>query len=453
MVRRWTARKLLPLLLLLGPGWAQDDDDPEIEIDKPPPPEEEEEKPRPKPPPPKTPPKPAKPKVPLQVRINEAIDQGVLWLKQRQLKDGSYGPCVAGRRYGSAVRRKKNCYRIGPTAFTVFTLRKCGVPRTDRTIKAAVKWLKKKCRKGWTPDRPRNDTTQFQGKGIYHYTSYESAAVIMMLAALNRKDPRPGKKPEPMKLSRSPRIPKAGFKKDEWKWMHERVQFLINNPHPRMPAVQLEGGGWRYWPPYRKADEDLSATQFALLGLRDAVGAGFPVHMVEPRTWHWAADGAAGFQHDNGGFSYRKDTPWTAGMTAAGIACLLICKEQIANLGETPPSWIDARVERAFEFLGQNLDFTRNRHGPGKKKGEKDGTGYHYYHLYGIERVGALSGRHEIGGKTWYPRGAEWLVGQQQESGAWRDRSCMDPEDLLGTCFALLFLKKATPPTVTFSGD
>ena len=73
-------------------------------------------------------------------------------------------------------------------------------------------------------------------------------------------------------------------------------------------------------------------------------------------------------------------------------------------------------------------------------------------HLYGIERVGALSGRHEIGGKAWYPRGAEWLVEQQKESGAWEDETCMRPREVLGTCFALLFLKKATPPAVTVSG-
>jgi len=448
-------RKLLLLLLLFGPGWAQDDDDPEIEIDKPPPPEEEEDKPRPrsKPKPPPTPPKPVKPKLSLQMRINAAVDKGVLWLKQRQRKDGSYGPCVATATYGSDARKKSSCYRIGPTAFTVFTLRKCDVPRTDRTVTAAVKWLKKICRKGWTPDLKRVHGTQFQGKGVFRYTSYESSAIIMMLAALNKKDPRPGQKPKPVKLSRKPRRPVAGFKQDEWKWMHERVQFLIRNPHSRMPPVQLEGGGWRYWPPYREADQDLSATQFALLGLRAAVSAGYPVHMVEPRTWEWAADGAKSFQQGNGGFSYQRATPWTAGMTATGIACLLICKEQITNMQQAPPYWIDERVERALEFLGQHLDFTQNQHGTGKKKGKKDGTGYHYYHLYGIERVGALSGRHEIGGKAWYPRGAEWLVGQQKESGAWEDGTCMRPRDVLGTCFALLFLKKATPPTVTVSGN
>ena len=39
------------------------------------------------------------------------------------------------------------------------------------------------------------------------------------------------------------------------------------------------------------------------------------------------------------------------------------------------------------------------------------------------------------------------------QGGGWTDRSCMDPEDTLGTCFALLFLKKATLPAVTLSED
>ncbi|MHC4339736.1 MAG: prenyltransferase/squalene oxidase repeat-containing protein, partial [Planctomycetota bacterium] len=388
-------RKLLLLLLLFVPALAQGD---ETEIEEPSG-EPIEEEPPPKPPPPAAP-KPdegkAKPKAPLQARINAAIEKGVVWLKERQGKDGSYGPCTATGRYESDETGDRDCYRIGPTAFTVFTLRKCGVPRTDRTIKKALKWLKKVCRKGWTPDRKRNDTTQFQGKGIYQYTSYEASAVIMMLVALNKKDVKRGQKPTPVTLSRSPNTPRPGFKKDEWKWMHERIQFLINNPHNRMPPAQLRGGGWRYWPPFRKADQDLSATQFALLGLRAAVSAGYPVHMLEPKTWEWAAEGARSLQRQNGEFSYQTKTPWTAGMTAAGIACMLICREQITNMGQTPPLWMEKGAQRGLKFLGEHLDFTENTHGPGKREGKKDGTGYHYYHLYGIERVGALSGKREI---------------------------------------------------------
>ena len=160
-------RKFLVLLLLLGPVVA-DDDESEIEIDVPPPPEKKAE-PKPKPTPIPVPPeseKPVEPKATLQERINLAIDRGVDWLKKRQNEDGSYGPCVSGSTYGSDVRRDKNCYLVGPTAFTVFTLRKCGVPRKDPVIKKALKWLRKRCRRGWNPDLPRVDGTQFRGKDI-----------------------------------------------------------------------------------------------------------------------------------------------------------------------------------------------------------------------------------------------------------------------------------------------
>ncbi|MHC4611469.1 MAG: hypothetical protein ACYS7M_14080, partial [Planctomycetota bacterium] len=160
-------RKLLLLLLLFVPAFAQGD---ETEIEEPSG-EPVEEEPPSKPPPPPAP-RPdegkVKPKAPLQARINAAIEKGVAWLKERQGKDGSYGPCTAGGRYEGDETGDRDCYRIGPTAFAVFTLRKCGVPRTDRTIKKALKWLNKVCRKGWTPDKKRNDATQFQGRGIYH---------------------------------------------------------------------------------------------------------------------------------------------------------------------------------------------------------------------------------------------------------------------------------------------
>ena len=44
---------------------------------------------------------------------------------------------------------------------------------------------------------------------------------------------------------------------------------------------------------------------------------------------------------------------------------------------------------------------------------------WHYYYLYGLERVGRLSARRLIGEHDWYREGAEYLVRQQQESGYW----------------------------------
>ena len=52
---------------------------------------------------------------------------------------------------------------------------------------------------------------------------------------------------------------------------------------------------------------------------------------------------------------------------------------------------------------------------------------------YAIERVGALTRRHLIGSRAWYPNGSEYLLATQREDGAFRDGSCMSPEDVLGT--------------------
>ena len=46
-------------------------------------------------------------------------------------------------------------------------------------------------------------------------------------------------------------------------------------------------------------------------------------------------------------------------------------------------------------------------------------------------------------------RGARFLLSHQDAEGKWSDGSAFKPHDVLGTCYALLFLKRATPPTVT----
>ena len=67
--------------------------------------------------------------------------------------------------------------------------------------------------------------------------------------------------------------------------------------------------------------------------------------------------------------------------------------------------------------------------------------------LYGLERACELTGTARIQGRDWYHEGALQLLAQQQPNGSIRGEG--DGLLLDSTCFALLFLKKATLPAVT----
>ena len=65
-----------------------------------------------------------------------------------------------------------------------------------------------------------------------------------------------------------------------------------------------------------------------------------------------------------------------------------------------------------------------------------------HYTLYGIERIGAASGRRYFGGKDWFDLGAQYLLSKQHEDGSWSGDRGAIPD----TCFALLFLARGRAP-------
>ena len=81
---------------------------------------------------------------------------------------------------------------------------------------------------------------------------------------------------------------------------------------------------------------------------------------------------------------------------------------------------------------------------------------WHYYYLYGLERAGALSGAGLFERHDWYLEGAQHLVDEQRDNGSWIGQEALDsvpwkgagPDaataNFLDSCFALLFLKRAT---------
>ena len=131
-------------------------------------------------------------------------------------------------------------------------------------------------------------------------------------------------------------------------------------------------------------------------------------------------------------------------MTTAGLASLAIIKERLAALDaldrKTGRS-IDEAMLGGLGWLTHHFTVDRN---PGAK------IGWHYYYLYGLERVGSMLGRPHVGTHDWYREGAEVLLGDQLAEGRWpasADALTAEHEDeILQTCFALLFLRRSTVP-------
>ncbi|MEQ1892643.1 MAG: prenyltransferase/squalene oxidase repeat-containing protein [Planctomycetota bacterium] len=205
------------------------------------------------------------------------------------------------------------------------------------------------------------------------------------------------------------------------RWMAELVEQLLDEQHA--------DGGWSY----PGEQTDLSNSQYAALALRAAALEGVE---VPTKVWTELVDFGLLHREDSrekeAGFIYapRHDTGYTGSMTTAGIGLLAICR---AALGEGMPAQLKQAATSAIEagvaWLEKRWSVSRN---PNKDD-------WHLYYLYGIERVGALLGRDRLGSHDWYAEGSRYLVRAQEPGGDWAGSET-------DTCFALLFLARATAP-------
>jgi hypothetical protein len=74
--------------------------------------------------------------------------------------------------------------------------------------------------------------------------------------------------------------------------------------------------------------------------------------------------------------------------------------------------------------------------------------------MYALERAGMLYNTELFGGHNWYLEGARFLVDHQNANGSWgHHEGDKKDEDTWDTCFAILFLKKATRAIATEGGS
>ena len=138
-------------------------------------------------------------------------------------------------------------------------------------------------------------------------------------------------------------------------------------------------------------------------------------------------------------------------MTSAGVSGLVIAG---LGLGKSPQQ-LDPRtgvaancgrygkegdvLARGLNYIGKNFRFDRPRGGEST-----------YYNMYGLERVGRLSGHRFLGDHDWYREGCIYLTDSQRKDGGWSqaadDGVDYDTIAAISTSFSLLFLSKGRTP-------
>jgi hypothetical protein len=191
---------------------------------------------------------------------------------------------------------------------------------------------------------------------------------------------------------------------------------------------------------------DFSNTQFAILGLRACREAGIE---LPKETWNTALGYLRRFQRNDGGWGYvvqgQQDGASYASLTCAATCSLAIC---LSALG-TKDVRGDTGVKKALGWLDRHLDVARN---VGIDQSEVIGPSpWQYYHLYSLERAGRVLGLETLGRQPWYAAGAKWLLAAQHADGHWADGEGSGGSrpsyfTAADTCFALLFLARATRP-------
>ncbi len=150
------------------------------------------------------------------------------------------------------------------------------------------------------------------------------------------------------------------------------------------------------------------------------------------------------------GFSYQGPTEPTFGsMTCAGVSGLLLARAglrgQAAGTHRMLHRRIDRAVEAGFAWIAKNFSVRLN---PGFAERADN---HWFYWLYCLERCCELRGVARVQDRDWYYEGGLQLLAAQNRNGSFRVGHASTLQ-IDSTCFAILFLAKASAPAPTTGG-
>jgi hypothetical protein len=225
--------------------------------------------------------------------------------------------------------------------------------------------------------------------------------------------------------------------------IRQNVQWLINARVIRNGRLE----GWGYGSVnVGSSTKNASTTQYAVLALWMAKQAGIDIKRdlwESIRNYYVDAENRDGYWIYDPDFGPPDRAEPSITMTTAGLTGLLIAGMELNQGRETLQDggaagcglYAENRpAAKALEWLGNHFTVSP----PGKT----------FYHLYGVERAGRLSGLRFLGEHDWYREGADFLVEKQHTDGSWSLPSGHDKQPGISTSFALLFLSKGRTPVL-----
>ena len=324
--------------------------------------------------------------------VKDAIERGKKFLVSQQAANGSWS-------------NGKDAENVGVTSLVLLALINSGMTPQDVPVKRGLQFLR-----ALKANEPNE-----------HPETYQVALVIMALSAA--KDG----KTDAVRISQLAQRLESG---------------QMTQRNPGAWGYGLGGGG-------DLVGGDSSNTQFAVLGLREAVEAGA---VVSRETWQRNHDYWVRGQNLDGGWAYTSDSGGQGSygsMTVAGVSSLAICEQMLrtdAGVAPdgTPPCCKDPEIDKDLqEGLKWLADHFSAGHNPGSPHSNV------LYYVYGAERAGRLSGQRFFGEHDWYREGAAYLVAMQNAvAGRWDGAGHGETSPVIATSYALLFLSKGLAPVL-----
>jgi hypothetical protein len=357
-----------------------------------------------------------------QRKIDNAIAEGVWFLKDHMNANGAWGDNLGGLRGLS----------VGFASLPGLTLLECGVPADDPAVQNAAKLVR----------------AEAESLGGNQRATYQLALAILFLDRLGEYRDRQERDRGLIQFLALSLI--AGQRADGgWSYICPepdktevpQLLTLLGEPrhslgdwHKALNRGTFPAGGW-----------DNSNTQFAVLALWVAQRHGVPIEKpIEVVEKHFrtsqlhAPPGEIIGDRDNvnldGSWYYspgRNAFPWPS-MTCSGLLGLAIGHGVTKDPKEKSQKPLDdPAIKAGLAMLAREVD----------RPGEKRMTDL--YFLWSLQRVGVLYDMDLIEGKDWYTWGYKKLLPMQKNDGSWTEGAYYGNNPILNTCFALLFLKRA----------